>query len=111
MDIKTVAAVFMIIALSSCKMLRENRFEITNKTGHNLKEIQVFFADASIERQSLSPGEKLSFHPSPEHDGGISISYLENGNRVKHELGYAAPPISMTCEFQIVDNDIRGDCN
>lgn len=107
---KLVAAALMILMLSSCGMLRGNKFEITNKTGHVLEDVQVSFADASAQRQSMGHGETLSFRPSPDHDGGISVSYTENGKRVKHNLGYVAPPISMRCDFQITSNDIRGNC-
>jgi len=108
---KPVVVILMILMLSSCDMLRGNKFEITNETGHELEDVQVSFADASAQRQSLGPGETFSFRPSPDHDGGISVSYMENGKRVKHDLGYAAPPIPMRCEFKIMSNDIRGDCH
>lgn len=111
MRIKPVTVAFMILMLSSCDMLRGNKFEITNETGHELEDVQVSFADASAQRQSLGPGETFSFRPSPDHDGGIGISYMENGKRVTHELGYVAPPISMSCEFQITSKDILGDCH
>ena len=68
---KPIAAVLMIFMLSSCDMLRENKFEITNETGHELEEVQVSFANASTQRQSLGPGETLSFRPSPDHDGMV----------------------------------------
>lgn len=111
MRIKPVAVTLMILMLSSCDMLRGHKFEITNETRHELEDVQVSFADASAQRQSLGPGETFSFRPSPDRDGGISVSYMENGKRVKHDLGYVAPPISMRCEFQIISNDIRGDCH
>ncbi|MBT2745439.1 MULTISPECIES: hypothetical protein [unclassified Lysobacter] len=107
---KTVVVILMILVLSSCDMLRGNKFEITNETGHELEDVQVSFANASAQRQSLGRGETFSFRPSPDRDGGIGVSYMENGKRVKHELGYVAPPISMRCEFQIASNGIRGDC-
>ena len=108
---KPVAAALMVLTLSSCDLLRGNKFEITNETRHELQDVQVSFADASAQRQSLGSGETLSFRPSPDHDGGISVSYMENGKRVKHDLGYVAPPISMRCEFQITSTDILGDCH
>ena len=107
---KPLTAVLMILMLSSCDMLRGNKFEITNKTAHKLEDVQVSFADANAKRQSIDPGETFSFRPSPGHDGGISVSYTENGKRVKHDLGYAAPPISMMCEFQVTNTDILGGC-
>ncbi|MGE4366356.1 hypothetical protein [Thermomonas sp.] len=107
---KPVAVALVVLMLSSCDMLRGNKFEITNETGHELEDVRVSFADAGAQRQSLGPGETLSFRPSPDHDGGISVSYVENGKKVKHDLGYAAPPISMKCEFQITSTDILGDC-
>lgn len=111
MRIKSVTVVLMILVLSSCDMLRGNKFEITNETGHELEDVQISFADASAQRQSLAPGETFSFRPSPRTDGGISVSYLENGKRVEHKLGYAATPISMKCEFQITSDDIHGSCD
>lgn len=92
-------------------MLWGNKFEITNETAYELKDIQVSFADFSGKRQSLGPGQTFSFRPSPDRDGGISVSYMKNGKRIKHELGYAAPPISTTCRFKITNNGIRGDCS
>lgn len=108
---KPAAVTLMILILSSCDMLHGNKFEITNKTRHELGDVQISFADVSVQRQSLGPGQTFSFRPSPDHDGGIIVSYTENGKKVKHDLGYVAPPISMRCEFQIMNNDIRGDCH
>jgi len=110
MRIKPVTAALVILLLSSCDMLRGNKFEITNETGHTLEDVQISFADASAQLQSLAPGETFSFRPSPRGDGGISVSYLEDGKRVEHKLGYAATPISTRCEFQITSDDIHGDC-
>jgi len=111
MRMKPVAVTLVMLMLSSCDMLRRNNFEITNETAYELKDVQISFADASVQRQSIGPGETFSFRPSPDRDGGISVSYMENEKRVKHDLGYVAPPISMRCEFQITSSDIRGDCH
>lgn len=110
MRTKLVMVATVILFLSSCYLLRGNKLEITNKTGHELKDVQISFADASAQRRSLAPGETFSFRPSPRSDGGISVSYLENGKRIEHKLGYAATPISTRCEFQITSTDILGDC-
>lgn len=103
--------ILTIMMLSSCDLLRGNKFEITNETGYELKDVKVSFANVSVQSQSLGPGETLSFRPSPDHDGGIGVSYMENGKLVEHDLGYVAPPISMRCEFQITRYDLRGGCD
>lgn len=111
MCIKYIVTAVMIVALSSCEVLQKNRFEITNKTDHNLEDIRISFADAGAQRQFLAPGETFFFRPSPNTSGGISVSYTEGGNRVEHMLGYVAPPISTRCKFQIASDDIHGDCD
>lgn len=105
-----VAAIVLAGLAFSYSLLHWYHFEIINVTGHELKDVHVVFADASRTRQSLGDGETYSFRPNPKHDGGISVSYIEDGNLVKHELGYVAPPISMKCKFEIVGKDVRGDC-
>lgn len=111
MKIILVAAIAVILSLSSCDMLRGYKFEIINETGHELEDVQVSFADASAQQKSLGPGETFSFRPSPNTSGGISVSYIEGGERVEHKLGYVAPPISTRCKFQITSDDIDGDCD
>lgn len=108
---KLAAVALMSLLLCSCDMMRGNKFEVTNKTGSELKGVQVSFSDSRSQRQSLGPGETLSFRPSPDHDGGISVSYMKGGKMVTHSLGYVAPPISLRCEFQITNTDILGDCH
>lgn len=108
---KTIAVFFMVFMLSSCNLLRRDKVEVTNKTGYVLEDVEIKFADDSARRRSLGPGETFSFQPSPSHDGGISISYVEEGKAVKHDLGYVAPPISMKCEFQIVTGEVLGACH
>ncbi len=111
MKITYVAAVIMILSLSSCDILRGYKFEIINETGHELEDVQVSFADDTAQRKSLGPGEAFSFRPSPNTSGGISVSYTEDGVRVEHKLGYVAPPISTRCKFQIRSDDIHGNCD
>lgn len=110
MYIRLIAAAFIVLALPSCNIMQGNEFKITNGTGNELSDIRISFADAVVTHQSLSPGETFSFEPSPDGDGGISLSYVENGKIIEYELGYAAPPISMTCEFLVTGNDLLGDC-
>lgn len=110
MRAKPIAVILALLSLPSCNMLQSNKFEITNGTERELRDVRISFADATATHQSLGPGETFSFKPSPDHDGGISVSYMDNGKRIEHELGYAAPPISMTCEFMVTGNDLRGDC-
>lgn len=110
MHTKNIGTAFALLALASCNMLQRNEFEIKNETGHELSDVQISFADDIVKRQSLAPGETFSFNPSPDRSGGINISYVANGKRLEQKLGYAAPPISMTCKFVVVDNDLRGDC-
>jgi len=110
MRIKPLTATLVILLLSSCDLLRWNKFEITNETGHALEDVQISFADASAKRQSLAPGETFYFRPSPRSDGGISVSYLQDGKRVEHELDYAATPLSTRCEFRVASDDIHGNC-
>jgi len=110
MRIKPLTATLVILLLSSCDLLRWNKFEITNETGHTLEDVQISFADASAQRQSLAPGETFYFRPSPRSEGGISVSYLQDGKRVEHEFGYVVPLISMRCKFQITSDDIHGNC-
>lgn len=99
-----------LLLLPSCNMLQRNDFKLTNATDREVKDIQVRFADVVVKRPSLGPGETLALHPSPDRDGGISVSYVQSGKSFDHKLGYAAPPISMTCEFTLVGADLRGDC-
>ena len=108
---KPAVSALMILMLSSCSILRWNKFEMINETKHDLKDIQISFADASAQRQSLDPGESFSFHPSPKSDGGVIIAYVGNGEKIRREVGYVAPPLSLRCKFQITDNGIRGNCS
>lgn len=110
MLIRLASGTFVALLLCSCSLLRGNKFEVNNATGHELTDMQVYFADYVARRESLGPGETFSFRPSPSRDGGISVSYMENGEMVKHELGYVAPPFAMRCEFQITSGDVRGEC-
>lgn len=98
------------LLLPSCNMLQSNRFTVKNETEQSLSNIRISFADDTFQQRSLAPGTSLSFQPSPDHDGGISLSYTASGKRFDHELGYAAPPISMTCEFSVIYDEVRGDC-
>jgi hypothetical protein len=111
MSIKRGAVVLVALVLSSCAPFPDYKLTITNKTGGELRDLEVLFADAQMRHQSLGPNEMLSLRPSPSRDGGISISYLEEGQHVHHDLGYVAPPISMECEFQIMSDDVTGECN
>ena len=111
MRIKLVFATLLLVLVSSCSALRSNQFEVTNKTDRELTGVEVIFSDAGIRKGSLRPGETLSFRPSPSRDGRIAISYVVNGGKVDHELGYVAPPFSMRCEFQIVSGGVQGGCD
>lgn len=110
MNIKPMTAAFVLFLLSSCSALQRNQFELKNETGRELKDVNISFGDAVVRRPSLGPGETFSFHPSPDRDGGVRVSYLESGKRIEHKLGYVAPPISMTCKFVIISTDVRGEC-
>lgn len=107
---KPVTIIVIIMMLSSCDMLRGNKFEMTNETGHTLEDIQVSFADVSAKRQSLGPNERLYFEPSPKRDGGISISYVVGRNRIKREVGYVAPPFSIRCKYRVTNDGLLGEC-
>jgi len=91
-------------------MLQNNHFTVKNETGQSLNNIRISFADDTFEQRSLAPGDSLSFQPWPDHDGGISLSYMASGKRFDHVLGYVAPPISMTCEFSVIGDKVQGDC-
>lgn len=105
-----VAAIVAVISLSSCRLPYSNSFEIKNETGNQLTNVRVLFADAIGECKSLGSGETYTFRPSPKHDGGVSISYVERGMLVEHKLGYVAPPIPAACKFKITSNDVIGEC-
>jgi hypothetical protein len=99
-----------ILLLPSCNLMQGNSVEVTNRSDSTLTDVRFAFADDAFERSSLAPGETFSISPSPDRDGGISLSYTLDGKIAEHELGYAAPPISMTCKFEVVGSDVRGDC-
>src|SRR5262245_32179149 len=103
---------FVAIALpnASCNALRSDKVEVVNRSNSTLSEVRLAYADDKFERPSLGPGEAFDVSPSPNHDGGILLSYKLDGQTMKHELGYAAPPISMTCKFEISGRDVRGNC-
>lgn len=107
---KWITLPLALLLLPSCNMLQSNHFAVKNETEQSLSDIRISFADDSFQQRSLAPGASLSFRPSPDHDGGISLSYTTNRKRIDHDLGYAAPPISMTCEFSVIENDVQGDC-
>lgn len=106
--------IFIIVAafpLASCNALQSDRFEVVNRSSSALTEVRLAYADDKFERRSLAPGETFAVSPSPDHDGGILLSYKLDGQSVSHELGYAAPPISMTCKFEVSGRGISGDCD
>lgn len=105
-----VVAMVAVVSVSSCRLPYSNSFEVKNETGSQLTNVRVLFADAVGHRKSLGVGEVYSFHPSPKHDGEISISYIERGTPVEHKLGYIAPPIPAACKFKITGNDVIGEC-
>lgn len=96
--------------LVACDTIRGSHIEVSNQTGTTLKDVSIAFADAKLHRDSLPAGSVLTFRPRPKHDGGITISYTADGLPVRHELGYASPPLPMECKFAIVHEDVTGNC-
>ncbi|MFO1254757.1 MAG: hypothetical protein U1E37_03725 [Sphingomonadaceae bacterium] len=85
------AAAFPLV---SCNPLQGDQFEVVNRSTSALTEVRLAYADDKFERPSLAPGKTFVVSPSPDHDGGILLSYRLDGQPISHVLGYAAPPIS-----------------
>lgn len=110
MRTKLLAAATVIILICSYAIFNWHRFEITNKTQHELKDIKVSYGNVRTQRKSLKPGETFSFRPFITSDGGVAVSYLEDDKEAEHALGYATPHISQKCVFQITRAGVLGDC-
>lgn len=107
---KILAAFILIIVLGSYAIFNWHRFEITNETQHELKGVEISYGNVRTQLQSLESGETFSFRPFITGDGGVSVSYMEDENKVEHALGYATPHISQKCSFQITSTGFLGDC-
>ena len=110
MKLESSIVLLCFLALASCNVPQRIDFELENKTAHVLLDVRIRFGNVIVRRDSLGPGETFAFHPSPNNDGGIEVSYVEGAKRLERKLGYVAPPISMRCKFLVVDNDLRGNC-
>ena len=110
MHTKNALILAPLLLFTSCSLLQRNSVEIKNESDEVITGITFAFADDVHQRSSLAPGETWSFSPSPDTDGGISLTYAIGEGEVDHQLGYAAPPNSMTCELTVAREEVRGDC-
>jgi len=111
MLIQRLFLVTLALPLVSCNALQRDMVEVVNRSSRSLSELRLAYADETFERASLAPGKTFVVSPSPSRDGGILLSYKFNGQTVNHELGYTAPPISMTCKFAVAGRHISGGCH
>lgn len=102
--------IIFIALAASCAPFGRHEVSIINQSRKPLTDVRFAYADAMLERSVISPGEAVSFNPYPHTDGAISLSYAMGGDKFEHQLGYATPMISMTCDFEIEGEEIRGEC-
>ncbi len=97
--------------LSSCSVFLSNKVEVLNRSESTLTNVQLNFANRKFERKLLAPGERFVVSPYSDNDGGITLSYILDGQMVNHKLGFTTPLIPMSCKFEVLGREVSGDCH
>lgn len=98
------------ISATSCSIFISNDVEVANRSDRPITDVRFVYADDVFEQSVLNPEEVFVFEPSPDTDGGITLSYAINGAKVQHQLGYATPAIGKRCIIELIGEEVNGGC-
>lgn len=101
-----IATSVLVSFIAGCAFLQRNTICIDNRSQEVLASIEADFAGYVRTKDVISPGERYCFQAQAKRDGEIALKYLRNGKHIVHNLGYVAPPFTVSCRISVdVDHD------
>jgi len=105
-----VAGALLCLAGMSCGRLMSSKVRIENQSSGELTQIRVQFPGKTVAVNVIGQNEIAKVSGSAARDGVIVLEYVRAKRQFRNELTYVAPPIGVTCEVVVLDENITKRC-
>lgn len=105
-----VAVAFLCLAGTGCGGPTSSKVQIENQSSGELREVRVQFPGKTVAVKDIGRNEIVRVSGSAARDGVIVLEYVRAKRQFRNELTYVAPPIGVTCEVVVLDENITKRC-